>query len=433
MALSRTSALALVLFFSFGCDSGQKKATPDAPSGSASADQNAHLEDGRLGAALNKASSATAGSATLNQPPPNGIFAPGVADKLFPASAAPKLELFDEGIEPRVKLHASGFDQVQKMSMNLRIQLQDKDLLPPLVFNVEIAPPGVTVITTDKPEGKDGKDKKAGAKGAAPAASAATSAAASAGPAVPPPAELPAGADRPLVATVTGVSVAGMDAKNVPPQFQELIDVMRGATISFTLTKTGPAAFTRKFAKQADQEILQLLDLEFGTMEDTLSGMYTAAPDKPVGENGYWMVTDRRSSFGSDVIRYRVFKVVKVEGDHPIIEITQKQYAAEEKSTLIASSDMPDAVMGTYQANGKGLIEIAPRNYWPRNARLQMAIGAAVLPSQAKGNPNMKGVPVNFEIDVALGPEGAMDEAAAEDKEDKPAKPKKDAPNKPGK
>lgn len=346
-------------------------------------------------------------SAVANQPPPNGIFPKGAADAAHPANTPPKLELVGDGQDPKVQLHAVAVPDSQILPVRVSLKL-GQESLPPLDFMLHLGPPG----SAPAPEPKPGKDPKPAPDSNRKATSAAS---ASAAPAVERPPTSP-GADRLMTVTVLAVSVAGSGATELPKQLRDILDVMKGGTIEFTMTKTGPSRFSRKFTTTPEPGALQLLDLEFGAIEDTLTAMYTPAPTKPVGQGAFWMVTDRRASYGSDVVRYRLFRVVQVEGDVATLSIEQRQYAADDKSTLLPALGMPDAVVAAYAVDGKGVTQVAPKALWPTQGLLQQRIVAQVMPAGAEPNPNIMRE-FRIEVNVQLGMEEKPNEA--------PPKPKK--------
>jgi hypothetical protein len=104
-----------------------------------------------------------------------------------------------------------------------------------------------------------------------------------------------------------------------------------------------------------------------------LTSIYMPAPDKPIGENGYFIVADRRSSLGVEVIRYRVFKVIKVNGDVASITLDQKQYAVAPKIDLPQASDqLAKVTLTEYRAVGTGLLDIAPNLLFAKGSAMRL-------------------------------------------------------------
>jgi hypothetical protein len=57
-------------------------------------------------------------------------------------------------------------------------------------------------------------------------------------------------------------------------------------------------------------------------------------PDKPVGAGAYWMVIDRAGTLGIDIVRYRVFRLEKVDGQKASISIETREYSASGEADL---------------------------------------------------------------------------------------------------
>jgi hypothetical protein len=343
------------------------------------------------------------------QPPVGGIFAPGVADRAHAPGAAPSLSMIGEGDEPRIALHAAAFEPGQILGMQLDVKIQGQSLPGhPHIVMLEVAPP-----TTDpaKDTPKDPKAPKA------PAPSGSASASASAAPAVPEP---PPGADRPLTVMVTGLSPQGQ-----PDDFR--------AVLLFTMTKSGPTDFKRKLmggdASTTNPEKAMVHDLELSAIEELLTALYTPAPPQPVGEKAMWMVTDRRSSFGSDVVRYRAFTVTKVDGDHAVLSLDIRQYAANGDSALVPE----EFTMGSYNSLGKGQLDVAPRLHFPKSGRVKVVVSSQMVPVKMKDTPNAPGKPLSFEVQAQIGelqlqkPDGTPAGKPGEQPPGKPEKPKKPA------
>jgi len=309
------------------------------------------------------------------QPPVGGIFAPGIADKAHAPGAPPALAMIDEGIEPRIALHAASFEANQVLGMQLELKIQGQAVGSRIVL-LEVGPPR----TEPEPPKEDPKDPK---RPKTPAT------ATPKGSAAPPAPELPPGADRPLVVMVSGLSPQGQ-----PDDFR--------AVIAFTMTKAGPTDFKHRLAAggSPNTEKAMLYELELSAIEELLSAFYTPAPPKPVGEKAMWMVTDRRSSFGSDVVRYRAFTVTKIDGDRAFLNLEMRQYAANDTSALIADAEI---AMGSYNSLGKGQLDVIPKLHFPKSGQLKIVVGSKMVPKKAKDEPNAPGKPLNFEAVVQIG------------------------------
>jgi len=373
----------LLVLLPLGCGSSDQ-ATP-APSASAVVDQGADpLLDGKLADALKSVNKpGMAPPAASNQPPPHGVFEPGMADKAFAPNAAPTITVLDDGKDPKLQLLAN-LPEVEKLTMTIVVASQGNPPIP-LVFDMLIGDAD-KVAAAGKP--------KAAAPTAPKEASSADAAAA------PPPA---ANANHAMAALVQNVSVAGIGKEELPKKILDQFESLKGVTLSFTATPAGLTNFSHVMPK-GSEEAKGGFDMHIDGLEEALSAMYTPGPDRPVGEGAYWMLTDRRTSFGSDVIRYRVFTVKQVDGDHALVSIQVSQYAASDARPTIVAVQGSDAVsMAAYQAQGQGGLELVPGSRWGKQGGIKLAVGADLVPTDQKDDPQAPHGKVQFQLAGQIG------------------------------
>jgi hypothetical protein len=160
--------------------------------------------------------------------------------------------------------------------------------------------------------------------------------------------------------------------------------------------------FSRLLAKDGEKEAAKDLDLPLRIIEEALNGLYVPAPDKPVGEGAYWMVSDRHPSLGIDVVRYRVFRVAKIEGERASITIETRQYAASEVFDLPLGAQMTGMKLGQYTVTGKGLADVTAKTIFPPAAGFGLRTEIALASSPAQGG---KQAMLALEITAQLGKE----------------------------
>ena len=382
---SRRVALLLPLVFAVACGENKPQAAPDASASAARSDVDPAL-DSRLANALKSVGkpSGSAPPSSADQPPATGVFEPGLADKAIAKGAPPKIQMFGDGNDPKIVLHAAPAE-VEKVTVTV-IQASQGNPDIPLVYSLLIGPPDKVDAQS---KAKD--DKAASAK---PAASAAASAA---------PAAPPSSGTQAMVALVTGITVAGVDKDELPKKLLEQVGALKGARVAFTLSPTGLSGFSH-VPLAADAEGAGAYDNHLWALEESLSALYTPAPDRPVGEGAYWMVTDRRTSFGSDVVRYRVFTVKAVEGDNAALAIDARQYAADEsRPSIVAVEGQQNVVVARYAGGGKGGIVLAPKSRWAQAGKVQLQVAADLVPSEAKNDPQAPRGQVKFELAAQVG------------------------------
>jgi hypothetical protein len=302
-----------------GCD--DKKPTSPADAGAADAGASTLVLDKDLSAAMAAMSaSAPPGAASAaapgDGPPQNGVFAPGAANAVIARGAAAKIEVLDKGREPRLAiapLLAQGDKQKLTFSAHVRTGMQ---AMPNLDFGLELR------VEKEKDKAKDAEE-------AAPAEG------------------------RVVIAKVTSVGLAGETAK-LPKELETQLSQLKGSEVRFRLAANGAGSdYSITLPKGADPG----LDTPVRALMESLSILTVAAPAEPVGAGGYWMVTDRSTSLGLEVVRYRVFRVEQIDGARAAIAVECRQYAAEPTATIAAVG--PGSVgITVYESAGKGKVTI---------------------------------------------------------------------------
>ncbi|NUP11798.1 MAG: hypothetical protein HOW73_37600 [Polyangiaceae bacterium] len=384
---------ALLTLLAVGC---KDEPAPTVTQPADSAKQDAGIESPAIGGKMKDVAKTLEGKGLsaeelAKQPPPDGIFPAGVADKAHAVGAPPKLEMIKDGDEPRIMLHAAA---PEPQVVGLKLQIGQKGRQVQRLVFVEIAPPDQAGKAMHKLVGDLEKQihqasEASGASSAAPKSApppAAGSASPSASAAVEAPPAPPVGADRPLVATVLDFSPSGEMGKNLD------------ASINFTATKAGAASFVRKYKKETtDPAEVVARDLQLGAVEELLLGLFSGMPDKPVGANAMWTIADRRTSLGTDVVRYRLFQVESVEGDTAHLQVMFRQYAATDTNALVQD---PEIVMRGYAFEGLGKIDVSPKALFPKSGMVQVGMNSQLVPKDKKEDPQVQGQP--FAIEAAM-------------------------------
>jgi len=117
--------------------------------------------------------------------------------------------------------------------------------------------------------------------------------------------------------------------------------------------------------------------------------MRVPAPDKPVGVGAYWMVTDRSSILGVEVIRYRVFRVQEVDKAKVKLSLEIRQYAA--KPSVQAAGEKLE--VSRFESQGKGEVALILGNLLaPESAYKERML--AVEMAGGQGGPGPMGGPM---------------------------------------
>ncbi|MEO5727680.1 MAG: hypothetical protein ABI134_06570 [Byssovorax sp.] len=329
-ALLRAAGFSIVaLGLLSGCNDDKTTTVTDA--GVDDAGSNKALLSGKLGAAVAAAESGSSQAATPKAPgdgpPEAGFFPPGGADKAQPPGAPPKVEVLDEGAEPKVLLTtAPSSEQQVQVAASYRLGQQGT----PFEFSLAI-------------KSAKGKDEKVDAPQ--------------------------------IVAKVVSIEIPGMSGKlpkEVAEGLEKLkkgLDKLKGSEVRYRLTSDGtmldvstsvPKDKDKDKTKDADTEasaqVDATIDLAMRGLLEAMTLTTVPLPPKPVGVGGYWIATDRGTSFGIEVVRYRVFKVQKIEKGQATLTVDTRQYAVKDEIDLGAIAKNQKITVERFDSQGKGTI-----------------------------------------------------------------------------
>ncbi len=326
-ALPSALALGLAALGLAGAGCGDEKKTQNTDADAGTVGPQKAVLDGKLAAAVQAAESAQPAPANkdgADGPPESGVFGPGLADKAQPAGPA-KIEILGDGAEPRALLaSAPGDDAKGAASVTIRIQ------------NASIPGDFGLALKVDKP-----KDEK---KGDAP----------------------------------RGVRVLGkIAAVNIPAQaprdLSDKLGKLKGTELRYTIGPDGVVSevgFT--VGKDADPA---LGDLVVRGLVDALAVSMPPLPKKPVGVGAFWMVTDRATTFGVDVVRYRVYKIEKLDKGAASFSIDVRQYAAKDEADLGALGAGAKMSIQQFQSTGKGKVDWTAGGLMPLKGETSLKTG----------------------------------------------------------
>ncbi|MDI1445850.1 hypothetical protein [Polyangium sp. 6x1] len=353
------SMIALGLVVStIGCQEEKKPAAPIVDAGTDA--QTGPVVGGKLGEALAAAAQAPPAQSAAPKdgpaggPPESGIFEPAAADAAHAPTAAPKIELFGDGSEPKVPLsYAFAGGDERKTTLLLQVRAAQQGL-PPLIVEL--------VFKADKAKDDKKTDKAAEAA--------------------------PAG--KPVVVKLGAVKAIRGD---VPAELKNLKD----SVIRYRLQPSGIAT---DLAVEYPKDSTPGIELVTGSLVDAVLASTVPLPDKPVGVGAYWMVTDRARSSGVDVLRYRVAKVEKLDGKRATLSLEVRQYAA---NTTLGLPGLPKDVpvsLERYESRGKGELEVGDTRFMPERGQIALVMQSLLKsPNQPAGQQLV----IQTETKAALG------------------------------
>ena len=311
-----------------GCD--EKKPTTETAS---AADGGAKLDkyataDPKLTKALQAVEKGSPGSD--DGPPPEGVFAPGVADRRHPVATPAKVELLSEGDAPRVSLgsnaDASAGAALARMYgpavLEVAVQLGPRSALPTIDMSLLLR----------------------AAKGD------------------------PGGPDW-ISASVKKALPSPDQAAEIGPEGAREVASLEGTELLVKVTDDGRESDARGvLGKGARQE----LDRIAKNAAEALVFATVPAPPKPVGVGGQWMAETRMAWSGLDVIAYRAFKVKGIEGNRMNVTVDVKGYATS--SDIDLPGVPPGAVLKQFDARAQGEMEIVAGEPFARKLQIQQRV-----------------------------------------------------------
>jgi hypothetical protein len=330
--LRSRATLLVVLGLAAGCGEDKKTITAEADAGAAGPQK--PVLEGKLGAAMRAAESAQAASSAApgkEGPPESGVFAPGFADKAQAVGAPAKIELLGEGTEPRVALALSPSEDEQRETITVGVRQGGQGGTVALDYGLS--------IKIDKPKDKPKDDK-------------------------PKDDKAPAGPKTfRVVATVTGVTTAAALGK----EDADRIGKLKGTELRYQIGADGNVDDIKiTLAKDADP----ILDGNIRALANALSVANVPLPPRPVGVGGYWIVTDRGVSYlGSEVVRYRVFKVEKIEKNRATLSVDLRQYATRDE--LDAGKGQKLGI-DRFESSGKAKLDWSAAAFLPAQAEVSV-------------------------------------------------------------
>jgi hypothetical protein len=320
LALALALGAAVFVVCLAGCE--EKKAPSEAVSTEAGTDKYA-TADPKLAKALQTASSSAAGE---NGPPPDGIFAPGIADKRHPKGVPTKVDVIADGSEPRVTLTPATADAGRSSSYGqavLRFGLQEGRSAKPTVDLAFMLGPA---------KKEDG------------------------------------GPDL-LVAEVKKASPAEASAQPgaLPPGMDKEIGSLQGTQLRFKFSSSdGLGTDVQTLLGKLTNPDLDGLSRRAA---EALALVAVPLPAAAVGVGAQWIAETRMPLSGVDVVAYRAFRVKSITGDRLHLTVDIKAYATDRNAEF---SGVPKgAKIQQYDAEAQGEMEVVRGELLARMSDMQ--------------------------------------------------------------
>jgi hypothetical protein len=337
------AALSGMALCSAGCDE-KKAATAEAPSAEAGAATDKYATaDPKLAKALQAAASAASAGGDKG-PPPEGIFAPGVADARHPKGAPTTFEVVSDGAEPRVTLAPQGDGPPTGWYGPAVLQLMTQ-AGPRVVLPVDF---GLALGPGKKDEG---------------------------------------GADW-LVADVKKTALGKEQMSELPPGTDKEVSALAGVSIQIKVTPDGRASEIRpQLGKAAQSDLARIVN----DASEALLFATVPLPAKPVGVGAQWIAETRMPLTGLDTVVYRAYRVKDAGPDRVRLSLDAKAYAAGKEVHL---QGVPaGATLEQFEAQISGEIELVRGEALARKSQLQERVILVLAPAGGAPPPQVPGQP----------------------------------------
>ncbi|MGK3995737.1 hypothetical protein [Sorangium sp. So ce1024] len=355
-----------------GCDGDKGKAQVAADAGAQDAGPPQPVLGGEIAAELAAAASgapperpAPGGGAT-DGPPANGVFSLQAAVAALPKDVPYKLEIIGEGSEPKARLAAKIDPKAeQKLNITLGLRMGGPQGLPNLDLGVS--------LKAEKPA--DAPKDAAPAAGEAPTK---------------------------VIAKITSATLASMSIGGPPKELADALAKLKGSALRYDLSPANVVSNQKpELAKGADPGLQPLL----AALGEAIALLTPPLPDTPVGVGAYWMVTDRAVVSGAQlpVVRYRVFKIEKVEGDVVSFSVDTRQYAEGADLKLPGPNGDVTLTIDRLESTGKGSLVWSPSGLAPATADASQRLQALLVPPGASGQPGAQRSVAQVELTAKFG------------------------------
>jgi len=359
-------ALMALQLGALGCDDASK--TPARDAGAADARPNEAVMDKNIVNAVQSARAQSSGSAAVvDGPPPTGVFEPGKADLAHAPGAPIKVTVYEKGSEPRVVVRPKlDLDKPQILTVTVTNRM-GQQVRPNVDYTLSVK------VTSPEDEAKKEGEGEAPADAGTPGAP----------------------KERTISFTMKKVAPSRQQPGQLPPSLEKAVAQLEGSRITAKLAPDGSISDEQvKLAEKADPALRELLS----PLLEVLGLFFSPWPAEPVGEGGYWIATDRTTAAGMGVVRYRITKVEKLEGNQAAFSVDLRLWAAGAGSVPLGTP--PGFKAMSFNAVGKAA--------WVRNIGDLLPIAGQIKApiSIQLGNPQnpQQVVPVQLETGGEIRP-----------------------------
>jgi hypothetical protein len=293
--------------------------------------------DSKLTKALQAVADAAA-AATDKGPPPEGIFAPGVADQRHPRGMPTKVDVVSEGASPAISLLVTG---------------DGGGATPASAYGAA----GLTVLTQSGP--RPGLQLDLGVLFG--------------------PAKKDEGGTDWLVGEVKEAHPAKDQMATLSPGTDKDVAGLAGTQLRIKMQADGHES---EAVEQLGKGAIPDLDRLAQNALEAVVMTTVPLPAKPVGVGAQWIAETRMQLSGIDVVAYRAYRLKSIEGDRLHLTLDVKSYAATKDVQL---SGVPKgATLEQFEAEGQGELELVRGESLARKSDVKQGV---VLVFSGPGGP----------------------------------------------
>lgn len=328
----------------------EEKPKPTPTTTAPAAEEQNPMLDPDLGKAIaaSSASGAKAGPVApvdKDAPPATGVFPADQGNATHAAGAPVHIELGTPGSEPRVSLVPTMTELPKSLGVTVATMLGPRSSLPTvdMTFGLKV----------DQPKGK--KEADAGAEG--PIA---------------------------VAAKLNKVVLSSQQPGQIPAEVATEVAHLKDSKVAWAFAPEGGATnITLERSAKARPE----LEHDLVAVAELVAASAIAAPKEPVGVGATWLARSRESYGGMDLISFRMYRVVKIEGDRVTLGVETRQYAVGSSFT---KSGLPEGgELLQLEATATGELEIVRGHRFAERCKLTHSLRIGLRPQNAPENQIM--------------------------------------------
>jgi hypothetical protein len=352
-----------------GCKQDNESEARTSPQEQAATVSTAPVVDNKIAKAVANAAKAAPAVATAEGgPPENGVLGAARADSELRRGAPPKLKLGSAGNEPKLQLGvASGTENTafDKRSGSVEVSVRTgASMMPSTAVKLDFSQPGNSLPSS------------------APTTNTVLN--------TPGASVVPVQGVVPVVASVAQSDLGRTQPGQIPPELAAEIRKLKGTQLTFQTAQGAlVGAPTIVLSKGANPQLETLVQAAGAGVVDAA----IAFPKEPVGVGAFWMVTSREVLLGTDVVCYRMVKVVEITDGKARLEINTKRYLADGN---IGLPGIEDAKVHQFHAEGTSQLVVGTGQTLPSEGRSQTTIRAF---AEIEGTPR----PIPIELRSEFG------------------------------